>query len=269
MTKQLVIDDDNFREHIGDGETVVIDGKPRAFGCVRTPGRMRAAPNLTFADAGVELIPESQWKARATKLIDEGADLKTLTYDLPALDQDGVGQCWMFGHCGAMRTLSRRQGGVLRLPSVQSLAYSLRSDYRSWGVRGGDPADSMEALMEHGAARDELWPTDPDVGRNSKYATAEAEADRQANRLLVGIELGHEHDIWQELISCLLQGIGGGVAFNWWGHHVEAIAYLPNGNLLIRNSWGNGWGDRGFGELAGAKKHPSGAWAFVRMVQSV
>lgn len=267
MPKRLVINDDNYKDYLGDGDHIVIDGQKRSFGCVRTPGRMRAAPHMTLAKAGINLIPESEWKSRATKIFGDGADLKTLTYDLDSLDQNGRGQCHTYGHCGAMRTLSKKQGGVYRCPSVQSVAYAIWGG-RGWGNNGADPADSFEALMEQGGVRDTLWPMNGD-GQSTRYATPTNEADRANNKLVVGVELGHEADLWTELVSCSLQGIGGGVAYNWWQHHVEWIGYLPNGNLLCRNSWANDYGDKGFFELSGSKKMPDGAWAFIQMTQAV
>ncbi|HMS48893.1 MAG: C1 family peptidase [Candidatus Microthrix subdominans] len=31
------------------------------------------------------------------------------------------------------------------------------------------------------------------------------------------------------------------------GHAIAVVGYLPNGRFIIRNSWGTGWGDKGFG----------------------
>lgn len=267
MPNRLIIDDDNYRQHLGDGEEVTINGQVRKFGCVRTPGRMRAAPQMTLAAAGVQLIPESEWAARAQQRLDDAADIKSLTYATECLDQDGRGQCWLYGNCGAFRSRCVIQGGVIRLPSVQSLAWAIYGG-RSWGNRGGDPADSFEALMDQGAARSQLWPMNGE-GQSGKCKTDAAEADRANNHLLVGVELGHENKRWNELVSCLLQGIPCAACWDWWSHHTEVCDYMPSGNLRGRNSWSADYGDNGFYELAGSKKFPSGAWAFVQVTQSI
>ena len=31
------------------------------------------------------------------------------------------------------------------------------------------------------------------------------------------------------------------------GHAIAVVGYLANGRFIIRNSWGTGWGDKGFG----------------------
>lgn len=266
MAQQIIIGDNNWQEFVGDGESVVIDGHRRYFGFKPTAGRMRVAPFMTLEKAGVPLIPESDWASRAQKMLDDKADLKSLCYHLEPLDQNGRGQCHLYGNCSAMRGLSVRQGGVLRCPSAQSLAYAVWGG-RSWGNSGADPASSFEALLEQGAARSEIWPMDGD-GQSSRFATPEAEADRANLKLLVGVELGIDNDMWKETVSCLLQGIPVSVAFGWWNHHVCGYSYLPNGNLVILNSWGD-WSDNGFGELSGSKKYPDQAFAFIRMAQSV
>jgi hypothetical protein len=266
VSELLVIGDDNWQDHCDGGKHAA-----GSFGCVRTPGRMRAMPEMTLENSGSPLVPQSDWKSRAEKMVAAKATLKDLAYDTRALDQDGVGQCWLFGNCGAVRTLSIRQGGIARLPSPQSLAYALRSDYARWGVNGGDPADSAEALVKFGAARAELWTDDPAEGRDSKLATDAAEADRENNRVTRCVELGHENDRWDEVVSCALQNIPMGVCFDWWSHHVEGVGVIVKGGelcLLCRNSWGADYGDNGFFALAGRKKYPSGAWAFVEATYS-
>ena len=266
MTKQLIIDDTNYQHFVDGGQ----HAGGRVFGAAMVPGRARAS-GLTLADVGIPIIPEAEWPDRIAAKNKAKSWLKDMTYDLDSLNQRSEGQCWLFGNCGAMRSLSVRQGGMLRLPSPQSLVYIIEG-YRNWGCRGGDPADSAQALHETGAARDELWPADPNVGRNRKYATDAAEADRANNMAVLMVELGHENKIWPEVVSCLLQDIPVGVCFEWWYHHVEGcyLDYDREVRLGIRNSWGNdGFGnDRGFGLLAGQKKYPSGAWAFVEMTQA-
>ena len=31
------------------------------------------------------------------------------------------------------------------------------------------------------------------------------------------------------------------------GHAIAIVGYLASGRFIVRNSWGTGWGDRGFG----------------------
>ena len=268
MGQMITIHDDN--SHLFSDEQAEHGGVRRVFGAKMVPGRFRATPT-TLGDVGIGLFPESEWPDRIAEKAKAGSWLKDLTYGLPALNQRSVGQCWLFGNCGAMRALSVKSGGVLRLPSVQCLAYSLRGSYRRWGNGGGDPADSAQALVDVGACRDELWPSDPSVGQSAKYWTNAAQDDRLNLRCDRMVELGRDEDIWLELGTCLLKGVPVGVCFDWWGHHVWA-AWLEfvsrEVQLGIDNSWGPEWSDNGYGLLAGKRKRPDGAWAFVEMVQA-
>lgn len=264
MTDRLIIDDSNWREHSEGGELAV-----GSFGCLRPKYRARAVPEFTFADIQIPLIPESEWGDRIRAKDAAKSWLKDLTYEQDSLDQDGRGQCHLYGNCGAFRTLTTKQGGIPRCPSAQALAWNTW-DGRSWGNRGADPADSFETLIAEGAARDSIWPMDGD-GQSSRYNTDAAQADALNMRLVRGVELGHEDDIWREVISCVLQNIPCSAAFNWWGHHVEMPWAGLKGTEVCsggRNSWGNSYADRGFFLLSGSRKRPSAAWAFVEATYS-
>ena len=36
------------------------------------------------------------------------------------------------------------------------------------------------------------------------------------------------------------------------GHAVAVVGYTSTGRFIVRNSWGTGWGDRGFGYVSPA-----------------
>lgn len=269
MTKQLIITDENAHVHKGADGAIIVNGEAKSFGCIRNPHRMRSAPGMSLAKAGIPLINKADFLKEIKQLYDDGADLKTLTYDLDALDQGERGQCHIYGNCGAMRTLSRKQGGVLRCPSAQSVAWAMYGG-RSWGNLGDDPGKSFEALIESGAARSELWPMDAD-GQSRRCATEEAEADRENNRLIVGVELGIDNDMWTEIVSCARAGIPMAGCWDEWGHHTEiaGVAIVKNAlKLLGRNSWTNDYGDRGFYILDTRWMVPDNAWAFIQMTQA-
>ncbi len=269
MGKLITIDDSNFQQHVGDGEKIFVNGHWRLLSSRHDPDRPIAS-KLTMAAAGIPILQKASWPDLIRQQQASKSSLKDLTYDLEATDQRSEGQCWIFGTCEAARTCIVKQGGVVRLPSPQSLAYAIYGG-RGWGNGGGDPGVSVDALQTKGASRTELWGETNDF-QSSKYATPAAEADRANNKLVRVIELGATGDLWTEFMSCLLQNIPCGCTWNWQSHYTAGLyANLSaSGEVLTgcRNSWGTAYSDRGFYELAGTKKVPDWCAAFVEMTFS-
>mgnify|MGYP003305974115 CR=1 FL=1 len=73
-------------------------------------------------------------------------------------------------------------------------------------------------------------------------------------------------------MTCLLQGLPVPVGFIWWRHLVCAmdvvVFHEPRNStdremlrcfgIRIANSWGTGWGDRGYGILKGKRQLADG-----------
>lgn len=261
MPDQLVIHDGNYMEFCEGGTYAA-----GSFGCVPAQFRARAAGALTFESLGIPEYHENEWQSRIRDKDAAKSWLKDLTYKQESLNQGNRGQCHIYGNCGAMRTLATKQGGVPRCPSAQALAYYTWNG-RSWGNSGADPRDSFECLMSIGAARAPLWPMDGD-GQSSRFNTQAAKDDCLNMKLVRGVQLSSGQRGLSQLVSCALNNIPCAAWWDWWGHHTEQACYLAwDGGLLLggRNSWSTDWGDRGFYLLAGSKRFPTGALAFVEM----
>lgn len=267
---ELVIGDHNYQQFLGNGQWVDYNGHRRYLSAKIQPGRPKLRGAMTLEQAGISLIPQSEWGDRIKDQESLQSSLKHLLkrHGATPSDQDGVGQCWIFGTCSAAETTILRQGGILRRPSPQSLAYQIYGG-SGWGNGGGWPAESVQALMDNGAARASIWP-ESTSGQSSRYNTAQAQADCANHKLVKMIELG-DQNMFAELITCLLLNIAVGCSWDWWNHYTEACYAGLSGSEVctgIRNSWGE-WGDGdGFGLLAGSKKTPGEAFAFLEMTQS-
>jgi hypothetical protein len=265
----LIIGDHNWQDHAIGGPHA-----KGSFGCLRPKWKVRRNPLVTFADLSIPLIPEQEWGDRTKEMQADRSFIKDVCQSKGpqnfCLDQNGRGQCHVYGHCGGVRSATILQGGVIRLPSAQALAYNTW-DGRSWGNNGADPAESFQCLVNEGAARHTIWPMDGE-GQSSKFNTPQAKADTQNMRLVRAVELGHEAPILQEVFSCIFSRIAGSWCQDWWSHHEEAMCWAGFSGTEVcpggRNSWGADYGEDGYFLLSGSKKTPDGAWAFAEVTRA-
>ena len=79
----------------------------------------------------------------------------------------------------------------------------------------------------------------------------------------MGRQVYDQYMTFAQVATCLLLNIPCALDFNWWGHSVcglDLVEYSPSKfGILIWNSWGDAWGDRGEGLLRDGKEIPNGA----------
>src|SRR5690606_3644166 len=71
---------------------------------------------------------------------------------------------------------------------------------------------------------------------------------------------------FKELVSCLLRDIPVAIALMWWKHAVLAIDPVLKGGevgILIDNSHGLGYGDKGLAAFFGSRKVPDDQEAII------
>ena len=136
----------------------------------------------------------------------------------------------------------------------------------SGGRSGGWEADAVRYLTQHGGVDSKLWGyTDPSRKDN--------DPNIQANRLLYKSFESYECNGFDEFATALLLGFPCTVSYNWWSHVVmltDLIEIEPGSfGFLIRNNWGEGYGDKhpihGFGGykvFREGRGTPSGGLAF-------
>ena len=221
----------------------------------RALGAKLGKPKLKWAVFGespkTPLIPRANWKP---------VDLRAY---LPAVyDQNGRGQCASSSAC-SLYEWSRNLAG---LPPVHVSAGDLYSRVNDGVDQGSFPEDNLKEMIDNGVLPVIASPYVWDGKRRSDAATVAA-------RKKYRIDEAYLCDSFDALASAIQQGFAVQIAIWWYdgdsvdangmlpkqgrggrgGHALMAygIVKLPDGSwaMLVRNSWGTGWGNSRDGSL--------------------
>lgn len=267
------INDGNYRDYVPDRDYRLKDNKGNEFftGCLPVSewdaARMSTIP---FEASGIVEYDEQELAERLEAMWAAKASLMHLMYEYDCLRQS-QGTCWIHGTCQCSMTKFVQMGytkknGLYRISSPMSVASEC---YSNFGVRGGYPSLGIEKFQEHGACTIDFW---PENATDRRYETRESRANRKHQVPEEVVELGSGEQGLHRTLCSVVQGFPCGNSFNWWSHYLEVCWGRYDGGQLkpgVWNSWGpSGYGDRGFGLLAGSRRFPSYAVAFLRMRQS-
>lgn len=256
--KEFIIDDNNYGMFARDN--LVVDGDPKSRG--RIPRDYDKEPfgasefYAPFPDDMV--IPEENWKAMAEELERTKSRLSDIVdrAGLICKDQDGLPYCWCNGATHSFE-IAR---AVMGLPTVLLSSASVGGPVSGWRKVGGWGTAALKQIIQVGAAPASIWGNN-DV--NPRLYTEENKAVMAKYRCLEWYELKPRS--FAQLVSCLLQRIPVAIGLNWWSHEVTAydVVVMADGSIGVRfrNSWGMGWGDRGYSILTRAKATPDDAIA--------
>lgn len=185
------------------------------------------------------------------------------------VNQNGSNFCWAHSTTHAVQVARRIAG----MPHVDLSAYMVACLAAGYRNVGGWCGQSAKQIFDSGVCEQRLWPQQsmsrshdtPEMRENAQRYRIHEEW-RDLTRPIHGQQM-----TWRQLATALINGQPAACDFMWWRHSVCGIALVPqsNGNLdlMILNSWGESYGDRGFGILTGSKKIPDGAIA-IRSVSA-
>ncbi len=213
----------------------------RIPGCL--PRRSLPGARFPLAAEHIKLIPRADWAAMAK-------DISLRPFVKTVLDQDGVGSCATEATAGAAMLCRAFKG----LPHVVLNPWSIYW-YTSGGVDGGSSIDdNLAYARDYGIAPMDLWPRSK--GWRAKPSAEALEAAKQYR-----IDEAYDITSVDEMVSALLTGFC--VVYGASGHAVLKVQHINESQGLDLNSWGEDWGDNGFGVWSSYRgiNWAYGAWA--------
>lgn len=261
---ELIIDDFNYMAVVDP----VVDGEVKSRGLI--PRDYNSHPPGCYGSAAaveIPLIPKSEWSDR----IKEGNAQKSFLSHIvergnnggliPSLDQNGQGYCWAYSSTFAVMALR----AVMNQPYVRLSAHAVGCIIKNFRDQGGWGALSLDFITTRGVPSVELWPEKSMSRQWDNPATWENAALHKVTEGWYDLSSApYDRKLtFDQVMTLLLSRVPVVGDFNWWGHSVcllDPVEVEPGSfGVRIRNSWGDGWSDRGFGILRGSKAIPDGA----------
>ncbi|HZE76375.1 MAG TPA: C1 family peptidase [Gemmatimonadales bacterium] len=194
---------------------------------------------------------------------------KYLEYDVPILDQGAEGACTGFGLATVANFLLRARGPAKSADCASPhMFYNLAKRYDEWPgeqYSGSSARGAMKGWHKHGACADKVWPKDRSGVTDAQWATRWTDARKRP----LGAYFRVNHRDLVALHAALAEvGIlyATAVVHSGWdrvgsdgiipwerrqlGGHAFAIVGFEERGFWIQNSWGTGWGRKGYGLVA-------------------
>jgi hypothetical protein len=261
--KEPIINVSNYRNHIAP----VLDGEVKGHGLI--PRDYSIYPAEMFdAPRDMKLIPRSEWqariqeqearKSRISDILLSGDDGKPI----PSLDQGPNGYCWGHSTGGCIQAVRAINGQ----PYVPLSCYMVCAIIKKGRNEGGWCGLSAKFMREIGICSQKTWPQgDRNTARDTPAVREEAAKYRVHEEWVDLSRDVYDQNLSMDMVvTCLLMNIPVAGDFNWWAHSVLLCdAVWVDGAIAIRfrNSWGDGYGNKGFGVLQGSKAVTNGAVA--------
>ena len=222
------------------------------------------------------LIPRSEWSARIKQMEAEKSRLSDIRLTgnngqpIPSLDQGNKGYCWAHSTTHAVMLLR----AVNNLPYVPLSAYAVACIIKGYQDEGGWSALSLDFAVNRGIPSQDKWAQGSMSRSNDNPETWANAALHKVSESWVDVAAPvWDRDLnFDQVATCLLSRIPVAVDLMWWGHAVCALDLVETSpgqfGIRIWNSWGDSFGDRGMGVLAGSKAIPDNAVALRAVTAS-
>jgi len=239
-TDPLIIDDSNASRFV---EKWRDEGK--SFGGIDRDYKVAPFGSASKPLFEIEEIPRSKWADRIKELDETKGhpDDWRMAMDVPILDQNGYGYCWIYGVVGAMMTCAAMTGQPV--PHLNPFPTAFRG--KKGRNQGGWGEEALRYIDQWGVVEESLW-----TGHEAKMSNCDRQEIVANAKLTAAVErLELPPNQFSALMSALLHKYPRpvGMGLPWWGHYVygcRAMA-LPGGRFGVKapNSWTIDWGKDG------------------------
>ena len=217
------------------------DATPRDPGCRERKSAYGAKPTLVRLRDVMNVIPRKDWREIITA--NKGVFLHDLCQGvLPPHDQGQTNYCWAHGTTRTLEVLNVWSGKRPQLFSAESVAVPLTHGEN----RGGTSDEALQQLCDKGACPAGMWPSND---LDASHADNGWQVVALRNRIMAWIDVNG----FEEQITCAIRRLPVAIGLRWWGHLVCQVdpVILPDNTIGIgfHNSWGDGFGDHGYGLL--------------------